>query len=258
MSNSSADQLRFIILIIEDDPAFASLLQAILESNGYEVHLAAKAETAFNFLNILSPHLIISDLYLPDMHGLELLKQIKISHPQVPLVFLSGYSEEVDIVLALELGAEDYLSKPLRSKELLARIRKVLGQPKPVSGDPSETNSNEESDPLLPSGDSLLKIDLLSREVMIHHWPLPLTEKEFEILMFLAASPDQVFSRAQLAEHIWAHGEQIDARTIDAHISHLRKKMRKATPNRYPWIYTQRGKGYAFKPFIHSLQSLQG
>ncbi|MBT9544605.1 MAG: response regulator transcription factor [Candidatus Sericytochromatia bacterium] len=258
MSNSSADPLRFIILIIEDDPAFASLLQAILKSNGYEVHLAAKAETAFNFLNILSPHLIISDLYLPDMHGLELLKQIKISHPQVPLIFLSGYSEEVDIVLSLELGAEDYLSKPLRSKELLARIRKVLGQPKPVSGDASETKSNEESDPLLTSGDSLLKIDLLSREVRIHHWPLPLTEKEFEILMFLAASPDQVFSRAQLAEHIWAHGEQIDARTIDAHISHLRKKMRKATPNRYPWIYTQRGKGYAFKPFIHSLQSLQG
>jgi DNA-binding response OmpR family regulator len=257
MSNSSPDQLRFIILIIEDDPDFAALLQDILESNGYEVHLAAKAEIALNFLNILSPHLIISDLYLPDMHGLELLKQIKISHAQVPLVFLSGYSEEVDIVLGLELGAEDYLSKPLRSKELLARIRKVLGQPKPVSSEPSEIKSNDESDPLFSIGDSLLRIDLLSREAMIHHWPLPLTEKEFEILMFLAASPDQVFSRAQLVEHIWAQGEQIDARTIDAHISHLRKKMRKATPNRYPWIYTQRGKGYAFKPFIHSLPSLQ-
>ena len=80
MSNSSPDQLRFIILIIEDDPGFAALLQDLLESNGYEVHLAANAEIALNFLNILSPHLIISDLYLPDMHGLELLKQIKISH----------------------------------------------------------------------------------------------------------------------------------------------------------------------------------
>ncbi len=258
MSNSSPDHFRFILLIIEDDPDFAALLQDILESNGYEVHLAAKAEEALRFLNIISPHLIISDLYLPDMYGLELLKQIKLSHSQVPLVFLSGYSEEMDIVLGLDLGVEDYLAKPLRAKELLARIRKVLGQPQPVPLEPTETKPSEESDSLFPIGDSLLKIDLLSREAMIHHWPLPLTEKEFEILMFLAASPDQVFSREQLVEHIWDHGEQIDARTIDAHISHLRKKMRKATPNRYPWIYTQRGKGYAFKPFVYSLPSLQG
>jgi len=257
MSSSSPAHLCASILIIEDDPEFAILLQEILESNGYEVHLAADAAGALAFLKIMSPQLIISDLYLPDMHGLELLKQIKIAYAQIPLIFLSGYSEEVDIVLGLELGAEDYLSKPLRSKELLARIRKVLGQQKGPVNSPPDTKPVDEGKPPL-NNDSLLKIDLLSREVMIQNRLLTLTDKEFELLLFLAAAPDQVFSRTQLVERVWANGEPIDARTIDAHISHLRKKMREASPNRYAWIYTQRGQGYIFKPFLHSLESLQG
>jgi DNA-binding response OmpR family regulator len=255
MSNCASGFSRFIILVVEDDPVFSSLIRDILETNGYLVQSASSGEEALKSLKIVTPHLILTDLYLSDINGLQLLKQLKKSQPETPLIFVSGFAREIDIVLGLELGAEDYIVKPIKPEELLARIRKVLGRKqrnKSQNIQLSNLSGYSES-----NSASLLKINLAKSTAKIGTTPLSLTNKEFELLVTLAATPDTTFSRTQLLGQLWANGYKTEARTVDVHISRLRKKMREASPDSYPWIYTLRGSGYIFRPFLHSSKSLQ-
>lgn len=253
MCDFAAESLRWMILVIEDDPDFSFLIREILETEGYDVHIVANANAALAFLDIMSPHLILSSLYLPDMHGLELRKQLKLRDAQIPVLFFADAPDAERLIAEGEVA--DCLSKPVRIQTFLERVRSQLDTSKTSTARPFQNQIN----PALAPGNppvSLLKIDLVTRKAWIHGCPLHLTEKEFDLLMVLAASPEQVFSRIQLLQQVWDKEEKIAMRTIDSHMSHLRKKMSAISPRSYPWIYAQRGSGYFFKPFL-SLSQLQ-
>jgi DNA-binding response OmpR family regulator len=227
------------ILVVEDDADIRLLLCRLLEREGYEAHPAADALAAMEHFGGGHPDLVLLDLGLPDVDGMEVLGRIR-ARSSVPVIMLTGRAAEQDRIAGLRGGADDYVAKPFSAGELVARVQGVLrrSQPAPAS---STTPSQE----LAFDG---LVIDQSAREVRLGGTVVPMTAKEFDLLAFLAAAPRQVFTREQLLRQVWdSSTEWQDDATVTEHVRRLRRKI-EPDPDRPRWLVTVRGVGYRFEP----------
>jgi len=224
------------ILVVEDEKPIADILKYNLEKEGYGVVLAYDGEEALDKAYQESPHLIILDIMLPKMDGFTVCKKLR-EHLTVPVIMLTAKEEEVDKVLGLELGADDYITKPFSTRELIARIKANLRRTKVFN------NSDEGTPKVLKFGD--LVIDLSKYEVKRGNETINLTNREFELLKYLACKRGQVFSRETLLEDVWGYEYYGDSRTVDVTIRRLREKIER-DPSNPKLILTKRGVGYYF------------
>lgn len=219
------------ILVVDDDEQLRELLLLVLSSEGFESIGAGDARAALAEVAGHPPDLVILDIVLGAGDGREVLAEIR-RQGGLPVIMISANGQPADRVLALRLGADDFLVKPFFPLELVARVESVLRRSRPPAS----------------ASDSTLRIDERTREAIVEGVAVELTAKEFDLLAFLVRSPRQVFSRAQLLEHVWAsRTDWQDEATVTEHVRRIRKKVEK-DPDRPCWIVTVRGVGYRFEP----------
>ena len=220
------------ILIVEDEPAIADNIQYVLENEGLDTLLATTGGAVAPLLAAHVIDLILLDVGLPDMTGFDLLKEIR-RHHQTPVIFLTARNTELDRVLGLEIGADDYVAKPFSPRELAARVKVVLRRARPPAAAP----------PATPPG---FAVDPARRQVSFRGQGLELSKYEYEILTTFIRRPGHVLSRDQLMELVWDEpGSSLD-RTVDVHIKNIRAKLRAVAPDADP-IVTHRGSGYSLR-----------
>ena len=226
------------ILVVEDDPAVALALEVALKGEGYLPLLAATGDKGLEIGLAQAPDLLILDVRLPGMDGFELLRRLRTGGSKAPVIILTARDEEVDTILGLELGADDYMTKPFRVRELLSRVKSQLRR---AYGDLADALGGR-----IIRADELL-IDLERRRVSRAGKRISLTPTEFEILRLLAEKPGRVFSRRDLLERVRDYDAAIsgDEKTINVHVSHLRDKVEE-DPSNPRFVMTVRGVGYAF------------
>ncbi|TMH27928.1 MAG: two-component system response regulator CreB [Betaproteobacteria bacterium] len=219
------------ILIVEDEPGIADTLQYALRTDGFDPAWVATGEEALTQLRAQPPALVILDVGLPDASGFEVFKRLR-EFADVPVVFLTARSDEIDRVVGLELGADDYVAKPFSPRELVARVRSILRRAaKTAAAAPAAATTP-------------IAIDDGRRQIRFYGHLLELSRYEYGLLKTLASRPGHVFSRDTLLERVWDDpGESLD-RTVDAHVKTLRAKMKAVAPLLDP-IRTHRGTGYA-------------
>lgn len=226
------------ILVVDDEQSIRELLEFNLKKNGYETLTAADGLEALQKAE--GTDLILLDLMLPEIDGIEVCRRLKTAArtADIPIIMLTAKAEEVDRIIGLEMGADDYVAKPFSMRELMARIKAVLRR----SNSSDRNNSN-----VLVIG--RLKIDFASYQVWLADASVPLTPKEFDLLKLLVTNQGRVFSRDELLERVWGYEYYGDTRTVDVHIRHLRSKLAadEALSNA---IETVRGVGYLFTPKI--------
>jgi len=233
------------ILLVEDDEQIQELLRFNLDKNGYCVAIAGDAYKAIDLAAQKRPDLILLDIMLPGMDGFDLCRMLRANEEtkEIPIIMLTAKGDELDVVLGLELGANDYVTKPFSIRELLSRIKNQLRQyngrrtgQASLSGDPEES--------IISAGGIILKVD--AYEVFVREKPVTLTHKEFALLKVLMSNRGKVLTREFLLEHIWDYNADVDTRTVDVHIRYLRQKVEEDPANpRY--IETVRGVGYCFR-----------
>ena len=226
------------ILVVEDDPAVALALEVALKGEGYLPLLAATGDKGLEIGLAQAPDLLILDVRLPGIDGFELLRRLRAGGSKAPVIILTARDEEVDTILGLELGADDYMTKPFRVRELLSRVKSQLRR---AYGDLADALGGR-----IIRADELL-IDLERRRVSRAGKKISLTPTEFEILRLLAEKPGRVFSRRDLLERVRDYDAAIsgDEKTINVHVSHLRDKVEE-DPSNPRFVMTVRGVGYAF------------
>jgi two-component system alkaline phosphatase synthesis response regulator PhoP len=229
--------MRRRLLIVEDDPTLRQALAFNLTREGYEVSSSADGESALEAARNERLDLILLDVMLPGMSGIEVLRALRRDGVSTPVIVLSAKGDEIDRVVGLKVGADDYVSKPFSRPELLARIEAVLRRHR---SEPAEPEHHEE---LAFAG---VKIDVARRQVEVEGHEIHLTTKEFDLLAHMAASPGRIFTRDQLLARIWGYDYLGDGRTVDVHVSWLRGKLRGTDGHNY--FRTVRGVGYAFSP----------
>ncbi|KMY51215.1 response regulator transcription factor [Peribacillus loiseleuriae] len=226
------------ILVVDDEKSIVTLLQYNLEQSGYSVITALDGEEGLNRAIAEKPQLIILDLMLPKLDGIEVCKQLRQQKIMVPILMLTAKDDEFDKVLGLELGADDYMTKPFSPREVVARIKAILRRSQ-ISQEAGESNGERED---------VLKLNELEiyhdrYEAFFKGRLLELTPKEFELLLYLAQHKGRVLTRDQLLSAVWNYDFAGDTRIVDVHISHLREKIEEDT--RKPiYIKTIRGLGY--------------
>jgi len=220
-----------LILIAEDDPRIADLISKNLEAAGYEVRQAPDGGRALADLERLKPALLVLDLGLPGVEGLQVLRRVR-QTSDTPVLVLTARSAESDKLLGLELGADDYVTKPFSTAELVARVRALLRR----SGGSVTERTLELSN---------LRIDPARRTVEREGKPVPLTTLEFDLLYFLASRPGKVFSREALLQQVWGSDRVVDDRSIDSLVSRLRRKL-ESDPSDPKYLQTVWGAGYRF------------
>jgi DNA-binding response OmpR family regulator len=224
------------ILLVDDEQPVQKLLSYPLEKDGYEVVPALDGQAALNEFDRQPFDLVVLDIMLPKVDGLEVCRQLR-AKSSVPIIMLTAKAEEIDKVLGLELGADDYITKPFSMREFRSRVRAALRRAE------MRVQLDGDEEPL-ERGD--LRIDLAKRAVALHAEPVQLTYVEFEILAVLAAHPGRVYTRDMLLDRIWGDSAFRDQRTIDVHIRHLREKLER-DPKNPEYLLTVRGVGYRFK-----------
>ena len=226
------------VLIIEDDQDISHLLELHLRDMSYVVETAADGILGLSMAQQGKYDLIILDLMLPKLDGLEICKRLRGGSIQTPLLMLTAKSTELDRVIGLELGADDYLTKPFSIRELLARVKAILRR---VSIQ-SESRPDAGTDRIRVNG---LSIDPLRHEVIIDGARIDLTAREFDLLYYFARNPGRVLSRAQLLDQVWGYGHDGYEHTVNSHINRLRKKIEQ-DPEHARYILTVWGVGYKF------------
>jgi len=221
------------ILVVDDEDAILKVVEYALAQEGFEVHTASDAERAESLFAELTPALVILDVMLPGKSGLELARELR-DRSDVPIVMLSARAEEVDRILGLEFGADDYVTKPFSPRELVSRVRAILRR----AGSPSTERTT------IDVGD--LHIDLLSRQVRMDGREVGLTRTEFEILLHLARHPGTAFSRSAILASLWETSHVADERAIDVHIHNIRDKL-EPDPKSPGYVLTMRGYGYRLR-----------
>lgn len=224
------------ILVVDDEQAIADIIKFNFEREGYGVDIAKDGLEALNFVKDNTYSLILLDIMMPKLNGFDTLKEIRKSH-KTPVIMLTAREDEVDKVLGLELGADDYVVKPFSIRELIARVKAVLRR----FGPPTEEEGSE--DEIITVGE--LEIDKNKYEVKKNGKIIDLTLREFELLKFLSSNPGVVFSREELLEKVWEYEYYGDIRTVDVTIRRLREKV-EDTSKDYKYILTKRGVGYYF------------
>lgn len=225
------------ILIVDDEKPIVDILKFNLQKEGFETIEAYDGQTGLELALTKNPDLILLDVMLPEMDGFTVCKEIRVKS-QVPIILLTAREEEVDKVLGLELGADDYITKPYSVRELLARIKANLRRTKkaPISSAPDQSG-------LITYG--RLTIDTERFEVTKDGKPVEITVREFELLKFLASQPDKIFSREKLMEKVWKYEYYGDLRTVDVTVRRLREKL-EDNPGEPDFVVTKRGIGYYF------------
>ena len=220
------------VLVVEDDRDLCNLLDYNLTRGGYQVDIIGRVQGGLERIRGSRPDLIILDVMLPDGDGFELCRRIRAdpSLTSIPILFLTARSEEADRVMGLEIGGDDYVTKPFSPRELLARVKAHLRR-----------QSSSKSKVVGP-----IRVDVDSRRAYLRDQQLSLTATEFRLLELFLSSPGRVFSREQLLNAIWGEGYHVSPRNVDVHIRRLRERI-EDTPDDPQWIQTVRGFGYRFE-----------
>lgn len=221
------------ILVVDDDQNICELLKVYLEDE-FVVHTIHDGNNLDTIISTFGPDLILLDVMLPGKNGLDLCKEVR-SKTGIPIIFISAKGEEIDKVLGLEFGGDDYITKPFSPREVLARVKAVLRRFRP--------NQEQRDNRLVFPG---LLIDIEARTIKIFDNFVELTPKEFEILLLMAQHPGKVFTREQLLDRVWGFDYVGDARAVDSHIKRIRQKFEKI-PNAPDYLHTVWGIGYKFE-----------
>ena len=215
------------ILIIDDEVHIIELAKLYLQRDGFQVEASTKGQDSLTMLTTVNPDLIVLDIMLPDIDGFEVCRQIR-AKSKVPILMLSARREDVDKIVGLELGADDYLAKPFNPQELVARVKAILRR------------TREKIEPQQVIDVYGIHIDMLKREALTGNESLKLRTKEFDLLYVFAQNPDIVLSRERLLNQVWGYDYYGETRTVDVHVSHLRDKLSDSPAD----IETYRGMGY--------------
>jgi DNA-binding response OmpR family regulator len=222
------------ILLVEDEKTLAKALKFSLEKEGFTVFVAHDGEEALQAVSRDKPQLVVLDLMIPKIDGFEVCRTVR-RDSEIPIIILTAKAEDIDKILGLELGADDYMTKPFNTRELLSRIRAILRR---------TAQYTFTGNKVVRAGE--IEIDLIKHKVSINGREVSLTAKEYALLSFLASNPGRVFSRDMLLEEIWGYEYCGDARTVDVHIRHLREKIEEY-PAEPHYILTVWGTGYKFR-----------
>jgi DNA-binding response OmpR family regulator len=223
---------RGLILVIEDEPAIAELIRLNLAAAGFSVRLERDGEAGLAAIGRFAPAAVILDVGLPGIDGIEVCRRLRTAQDWTPVLFVTARDDEVDRIVGLELGADDYVTKPFSPRELVARVAGVLRRsqgPGPAAPEPLRVGS--------------IRLDPAGRRVHAGDREISLTATEFDLLAYLMRRPGRVFGREQLLSEVWGYSAIAGARTVDVHIAQVRAKLRDASP-----IRTVRGVGYAVEP----------
>ncbi len=216
------------MLVVDDDVALAEMIGLVLSSEGYETAFCHDGQTAVEVFHQVNPDLILLDVMLPGKNGIQICKEIR-AESDVPIVMLTARSDTTDVVVGLEAGADDYVPKPFKPKELVARVKARL------------RGRDEHVDEVLKVGD--LEVDVPGHQVTRGGAPIALTPLEFDLLVALARAPWKVFSREELLEDVWGYRHAADTRLVNVHVQRLRAKIER-DPEHPELIVTVRGVGY--------------
>jgi DNA-binding response OmpR family regulator len=224
------------ILLVDDEQAVQTLLTYPLRKEGYEVVEAMDGQEALDRFTEQRFDLVVLDIMLPKLDGIEVCRRLR-TRSQVPIIMLTAKGDEIDKVVGLEMGADDYITKPFSVREFRSRVKAALRRGGMAGRGPA-------GDEPIRAGE--LEIDFERRSTLLRGESVQLTYVEFEILAALAAAPGRVFTREMLLEHIWGDSTYRDPRTVDVHIRHLREKL-EADPKSPEYLFTVRGVGYRFR-----------
>jgi two-component system response regulator ResD len=230
------DHVRGTVLVVDDEPTIAEVVARYLERAGYRTRVAADGVQAIEAAAVQRPDLVVLDLMLPGLDGLEVMRRLRERDPdRIAVILLTAKSEEADRVIGLRLGADDYVVKPFSPAELVARVDAVLRR--------VDTSPAHEAPIVL----SEMTIDPAARRVTVRGEEVALTQREFDVLLFLSRHPGQVFSRNQLMDAVWQYSFYTDTSTVTVHIRRLRSKI-ESDPAQPRHIQTVWGVGYRFQP----------
>lgn len=230
------------VLVVEDSRAMQRTLQRLFQADALEVQIASDGVSGLEAFRNQIPSAVVLDLKLPGISGKELCREFKNISASVPIVVLSANSEVEDKVLLLELGADDYVTKPFSPKELLARVRRAMRR---GTAPPPNSAQSADARELISFGD--VKIDFTSMEVVRSGRPVTMTAQEFKVVRFFAKSPGRVISREELLNEVWGYHNYPSTRTVDNHILRLRHKL-EPDPANPRYFLTMHGSGYKFVP----------
>jgi len=231
--------VRQRVIIIEDERDIVELVRYNFRKEGFEVECFSRGREGLDFLRRNSADLVLLDILLPDEDGFEICKRLRSDErlKTLPVIFLTAKSEEMDRVLGLEIGADDYVVKPFSPRELVARVKAVLRRQERVA----------EKREVVEAG--ALRLDVRTQEVTVRGKLVDLSALEFKLLYFLASHPRHVFDRDRLLDEVWGRDRFVTPRTVDVHIRRLREKIEEL-PNRPQFLQTVRGSGYRFSPEV--------
>ena len=233
------------ILIVEDDARLRELVAGRLREEQYTVETAASGTEALEAVEAQVPDLVLLDVMLPEIDGLEVCRRLRGDHPLLYIIMLTARSDELDRVVGLQVGADDYVTKPFSLQELVARIRSALRRVRLTEEQLARASDADDEEERLVFGD--LEIDAVRREVRRDGRPVHLTVREYDLLHFLALHPERPFTRSQLLDQVWDIQYEGYDRTIDSHVQRLRAKI-EDDPGNPTYIRTVWGVGYKFQP----------
>jgi two-component system, OmpR family, alkaline phosphatase synthesis response regulator PhoP len=231
------------ILVVDDETALVELVRSYLEREQYEVLTAADGRTALELARAAEHDLVVLDIMLPELDGIEVCRQLR-QFSDAYVIMLTARAEEIDKILGLTVGADDYLTKPFSPRELVARIKALLRRPRQTAAALSPGSESPDDAPVPQRWDDLT-IDEEQHEVTLRGQPVELTAREFALLLALARHPGRVFTRPQLLERVWEDA-YYDEHVVDVHVGNLRKKL-EADPAHPHYLETVRGVGYRFR-----------
>src|SRR5579884_1628814 len=224
------------VLVIDDDPSMRHILGVLAQQHGFALHFAEDGADGLRLAEQTDIDLIVLDLTLPGITGFDVCRRLRAAGVEVPIIMVSGSTDVVDVVVALEIGADDYISKPFEMRELAARINAKLRRQR-------TTQSQVRPGRLKFPG---LIVDIGRHEVLRDGQPVNLTPTEFDLLALLSASPGRVISRSEMIQKVWGQGADLDLRSVDAHVYRLRRKIEPEGP-RPTYIHAVPGIGYRFE-----------
>jgi two-component system alkaline phosphatase synthesis response regulator PhoP len=224
---------RTRILIVEDEPAMVAGLRDNFEYEGYEVISAGDGADGLDRALTDNPDLVVLDVMMPRMSGLDVCKQLKAQRPGIPIIMLTARGQEIDKVVGLELGADDYVTKPFSIRELMARVKAVLRRVSPAAPAPEVYRFSD------------VEVNVRTNQVLRDGQPIELSSKEFALLAYFVAHPAETLTRDRLLDAVWGYENYPNTRTVDTHIVHLRQKV-EPNPEEPRFILTVHGSGYKF------------
>ena len=225
------------ILVVDDEPSIREVVSLYLEQMGFAPTAVGDGQSALDILRTDPPDLLILDVMLPGVDGYEITRQVR-ANSEIPIILLTARNDEIDRILGLELGADDYVVKPFSPRELVSRVKAVLRRTQQTAAPPGGDQ---------PVSVGSMRIDPRTRKVSVQDKEIALTVKEFDLLWMFVSNPQQVFNRSQLLDRVWGVAEFIDASTVTVHVRRLREKIEE-DPSNPRHIITVWGVGYRFEP----------